>query len=346
MPHRPSLSEAATRYWGSETKLSTFRPSCNTTLRKRKSGTSGKKVTHSDHNFSNALALSNRFQVLQEIDKNDIHENVHVECSTPCHMVAGYSELSHNDQATLSSLGDGILQSNVLGEVHSNFLTRNNEHSPELVTSKKLTNRMRAGYKNQHMSNANQSVQPELGIKKDMAITESYLPHLENDLIVDPSAANHFSKSFHANTEVLQAIRQQCQDSRDFRLSKIQNGHEFGFIRLTDIKTYQGPLITWDKEIDILEAHSIIRNSGVPKFLKCRIPVQTQLRPKVWAQKLKHYWDQQLPDLIAFGFPLDFDRSKQLISTLENHASAKEHVSHIEKYIQEDLTYGALYGPY
>ena len=126
----------------------------------------------------------------------------------------------------------------------------------------------------------------------------------------------------------------------------MQSGHEFGFIPLTDVKTYQGPPIQWDKEIDILEAHSIIRNSGVPNFLKCRIPIQTQLRPKVWAQKLKNYWDQQLPDLIAFGFPLDFDRSKQLIPTLDNHPSAKEHISHIEKYIQEELTYGALYGPY
>ena len=52
----------------------------------------------------------------------------------------------------------------------------------------------------------------------------------------------------------------------------------------------------------------------MPNFLKCRIPVQTQLKPKVWAQKLQNYWDQQLPDLIAFGFPLDFDRSKILMS--------------------------------
>ena len=139
------------------------------------------------------------------------------------------------------------------------------------------------------MSNPVYLVQSELGFKKDMAIAdtlESNLPHLKNDFIADLSAANHFSKSFLANTEVPQVIRQQCQDSRDFRLSKIQNGHDFGFIPLTDVKTYQGPPITWDKDIDILQAHSVIRNSGVPNFLKCRIPVQTQLRPKVWAQKL------------------------------------------------------------
>ena len=62
--------------------------------------------------------------------------------------------------------------------------------------------------------------------------------------------------------------------------------------------------------------------------------------------KLKNYWDQQLPDLIAFGFPLDFDRSRSLTSTSENHTSAKEHISHIDKYIEEELKYKALYGPY
>ena len=101
-----------------------------------------------------------------------------------------------------------------------------------------------------------------------------------------------------------------------------------------------------EQAIDILEAHSIIRNSGVPNFLKCKIPVQIQLRPKVWAQKLKDYWDQQLPYFIAFGFPLDFDRSNGLTPTLENHASAKNHIQHIDQYIVEDLTYGALYRPY
>ena len=35
-----------------------------------------------------------------------------------------------------------------------------------------------------------------------------------------------------------------------------------------------------------------------------------------------------------------------MTSTLENHASAKEHTQHIDQYIEEELTYGALYGPY
>ena len=228
---------------GSETKLSTLRPSCkHTTFAKGKSHGSGKKVTSNAQNARNTLLLSNRFQVLQEIDKNVMHENADVECSTSCHTVAGSSQPSYNDQVIVSnnnkdstpdtwfqklrdisinSDGDGISNSNRLGLVQSNIVAGGNEHSLESVTTKMSTNITQGGYKNQHMSNADYSAQSELGFKGHKAIAdtlEPYLPHLENDFMADLSAENHFSKSFLANTEVPQVIRQQCQGSRDFRL--------------------------------------------------------------------------------------------------------------------------------
>ena len=68
----------------------------------------------------------------------------------------------------------------------------------------------------------------------------------------------------------------------------------------------------WEKVPDILQARKIIRQSGVPNFLKARIPVATQLNPDTWSFYLQDYWDKQLPDLIRYGFPLDFDRKNIL----------------------------------
>ena len=62
----------------------------------------------------------------------------------------------------------------------------------------------------------------------------------------------------------------------------------------------------WEVVPDILEAHEIVRFSGVPNFLNARIPVVTQLKPDRWQYHLRHYWDKQLPDLIRYRFPLDF----------------------------------------
>ena len=95
---------------------------------------------------------------------------------------------------------------------------------------------------------------------------------------------------------------------KDYAACIRQNGDTFGYIPLSNLKLYQGPQITWDTTPSILQAHKLIRQSGVPNFLNCRIPVQTQFHPDRWRHYLTDYWDQQLTDLIQYGFPLDFDR--------------------------------------
>ena len=53
-----------------------------------------------------------------------------------------------------------------------------------------------------------------------------------------------------------------------------------------------------------------------------------------------------MPDLIQFGFPLDFDINCPLSSSDVNHASALNYERHVDAYIQEGLEHGALYGPF
>ena len=97
---------------------------------------------------------------------------------------------------------------------------------------------------------------------------------------------------------------------------------------------------------DILQAHQIIRHTGVPNFLNALIPVATQLKLEAWSRHLPTYWNRQLVDLIRFGFPLDFDRSSKLRSTYGSHTSATKYLLHVDNYVQEELKYGALYGPF
>ena len=84
----------------------------------------------------------------------------------------------------------------------------------------------------------------------------------------------------------------------------------------------------------------------MPNFLKCRIPVETNLNCNLWRTYLKDYWDQQLPDLLQFGFPLDFYRDSDLSSSSANHASAIEFQADVDTYIHEELKYGAIWGPF
>ena len=111
-------------------------------------------------------------------------------------------------------------------------------------------------------------------------------------------------------------VWQNKSSSKDHAACISQNGGDFGYIPLQDLTIYNGPQISWGRVPDLLEAHTIIRNSGAPNFLIARIPVATQLNPDKWYFHLRDYWDRQLPDLIKYGFPLDFDRSKPLQPTM------------------------------
>ena len=67
--------------------------------------------------------------------------------------------------------------------------------------------------------------------------------------------------------------------------------------------------------------HQIIKQTGLPNFLGARIPVPSQLRPDRWHFHLENFGDNQLVDLIQYGFPLDFDRTRELQSADTNHVS-------------------------
>ena len=43
--------------------------------------------------------------------------------------------------------------------------------------------------------------------------------------------------------------------------------------------------------------------------------------------------------------PLDFDRTRDLQSTLVNHASARLYPDHVDRYIQEKVGFKAMLGP-
>ena len=77
---------------------------------------------------------------------------------------------------------------------------------------------------------------------------------------------------------------------------------------------------------------SKIKNSGLPNFKGLQIQLQSQLNIPLWEDKLKDYWDQQLVLLLKYCFPLDFDYTNSLHSTVKNHKSAMGDPTDVEKY--------------
>ena len=81
---------------------------------------------------------------------------------------------------------------------------------------------------------------------------------------------------------------------------------------------------------------------GPQLFQKARIPIKSQLNVQAWKDNLKGYWDQQLVQLLAFDFALDFSRNCDLKCDRGNHKSALEFPGDVDTYITEELEFGAL----
>ena len=125
-----------------------------------------------------------------------------------------------------------------------------------------------------------------------------------------------------------------------------QIGTKFGCIPVGEITVFSGISTHWKDIPNIFQAHKLIRSSGRPNFLGLRIPVDTSLKVDTWSHYLFNYLDQQLPDLIEFGFPLDFDRTTTLGVTEDNHPSANKFIKDIDAYISEELSHRAMMGPF
>ena len=63
-------------------------------------------------------------------------------------------------------------------------------------------------------------------------------------------------------------------------------------------------------------------------------------------QVFKNYWDKQLPLLIRYRFPLDFNPASPLQHEEVNHASANLFTRDVLHYLQEETSFKAILGPF
>ena len=120
----------------------------------------------------------------------------------------------------------------------------------------------------------------------------------------------------------------------------------FGGLPITDQLTYKGPDTHNSFVADIFDLQQKLRDSNKPNFWCCRVPLKGQLKSAVWRTHLVDYWDKQLPDLIKYGFPIDFDRSCVLSSSENNHSSAQQFSRDVGVYLDNEVAYDAMYGPF
>ena len=94
------------------------------------------------------------------------------------------------------------------------------------------------------------------------------------------------------NMESLSSVEYDAPYDHMFHQSGLQqNTQHFWFLPKSTLKFYTGEVVQWDNIPHILETHQLNRDSKLPNFLHCRIPIQSGLNIKTWRHYLSNYWD-------------------------------------------------------
>ena len=71
-----------------------------------------------------------------------------------------------------------------------------------------------------------------------------------------------------------------------------------GFFHLNSLTTFTVPCTNNFELVDMVTLHHMVKYSGLPNFMGCQIPLQSQLHIPAWKNYLQDDWDQQLLDLL------------------------------------------------
>ena len=136
-----------------------------------------------------------------------------------------------------------------------------------------------------------------------------------------------------------------AKNNDTFRAWDNQNTGKYGFIPLGE---FQCPEKDSKKctDGDLITIHNYVKETKKFNFMGAQICVPSQLNVDKWQTYLEGYWDKQLPFLLRYGFPLDFDHNTPLRSQHKNHSSATDFPQHVEKYFKEEGKFGAIHGPF
>ena len=101
-------------------------------------------------------------------------------------------------------------------------------------------------------------------------------------------------------------------------------------------------------EVDKVKLFEHVHASGLPNYQCCKIPVcQPTLNLALWRERLSSYSDFAVCDLLQFGFPLDFDKKKAVVSSEgRNHKGARDFPEFIKKYFDKECAANRIAGPF
>jgi hypothetical protein len=95
-----------------------------------------------------------------------------------------------------------------------------------------------------------------------------------------------------------------------------------------------------------LDTYMRVRATGLPNYMRARIPLQSSLNIDMWRLLTHGHSDLTLCDMLQYGFPLGFEGTTPPTPTHENHKSATAYPESVNDFIKAELAHGSLMGPF
>lgn len=93
-------------------------------------------------------------------------------------------------------------------------------------------------------------------------------------------------------------------------------------------------------------AHLLASRFPQPNAFGAKVQVFSQLNISVWRAYLTNYADTNVADFLEFGWPINYGAGVLPSSTCQNHQSALDYFDVVNHYLQTELSYGAIFGPF
>ena len=96
----------------------------------------------------------------------------------------------------------------------------------------------------------------------------------------------------------------------------------------------------------MVDIYNKVKHVGVPNYRGARVPLTHGLNIPVWRKYADFLVDKSLPDMLEFGFPNGHMATEIPALGLVNHASATHNPVQVGKFIDKEISHGALAGPF
>lgn len=100
------------------------------------------------------------------------------------------------------------------------------------------------------------------------------------------------------------------------------------------------------EQSDFAELYTDVKSFEVPNFMGARRSLTSGLNLEVWERMLHGYHDAEICYFLRYGWPIGYHSPVQPASVQENHPSANCHQQHISAFINKELSFDALAGPF